>query len=365
LKPAEKNYPVHEKELLAIIRALKKWRSDLLGTHFYIYTDHHTLENFDTQKDLSRRQLRWQEFMSQYDLTITYICGEDNTVANALSRLPPNCFPDKIPPTVVNAILMIDSDHEILNKIKARYLEDEFCIRVAKTSMKGWTKLNNLWYIGDHLLIPRITDIQEILFRLAHDTLGHFGTDKSYASLRDTYYWPNMQHDLEQTYIPSCTDCLQNKSPTTCPPGLLHPLPVPDQRSSSIAMDFIGPLPTDEGYDGILMITDRLGADIQIVPTKTTITAEDLAIIFFNTWYCENGLQNDIVCDCDKIFVSHFWKALTKLTRVKLKMSSAYHPEMDGSSKRSNETVNQLLHYHVKRNQKDEYAHFPASVFKL
>ena len=128
LKPAEKNYPVHEKELLAIIHALKKWCSNLLGTHFYIYTDHCTLENFDTQKDLSRHQLRWQEFMSQYDLTITYI-REDNTVADALSRLPPNCFPDEVPPTVVNTILMINSDREILKKIKAGYLEDDFCIR--------------------------------------------------------------------------------------------------------------------------------------------------------------------------------------------------------------------------------------------
>lgn len=94
LKVAEKNYPVHEKELLAIIRALKEWRSDLLGTHFVVYTDHRTLENFDTQKDLSRRQLCWQEFMSQYDMTITYICGEDNTVADALSRLP-KLFPQR------------------------------------------------------------------------------------------------------------------------------------------------------------------------------------------------------------------------------------------------------------------------------
>ena len=157
-----------------------------------------------------------------------------------------------------------------------------------------------------------------------------------------------MRRDLEQACIPSCIDCLRNKYPTTCPPGLLHPLPVPDQRSSSIAMDFIGPLPTDEGYDCILTITDRLGADIRIVPTKTTITAKDLAMIFFDTWYCENGLPNNIVCDRDKIFVSRFWKALTKLTRVKLKMSSAYHLETNGSSERSNKTVNQLLCYHVK-----------------
>ena len=113
-----------------------------------------TLENFDTQKDLSCRQLRWQEFMLQYDLTITYIRGEDNTMADALSRLPPNCFPNEIAPMVVDVILTIDSDRDIFNKIKAGYLEDEFCICVAKTAMKGWTKINDSWYIGDCLLIP-------------------------------------------------------------------------------------------------------------------------------------------------------------------------------------------------------------------
>ena len=88
LKGAEKNYPVHEKELLAIVHFLKKWRADLLGIPIIVYTDHRTLENFNTQRDLFRRQLRWQEFMSQYDMTIVYIPGEDNSVADALSRLP-------------------------------------------------------------------------------------------------------------------------------------------------------------------------------------------------------------------------------------------------------------------------------------
>src|SRR5271168_625779 len=66
-KDTELNYPVHEKELLAVIRALKKWRSDLVGSPFFVFTDHKTLENFDKQKDLSRRQARWMEFLSQYD----------------------------------------------------------------------------------------------------------------------------------------------------------------------------------------------------------------------------------------------------------------------------------------------------------
>jgi hypothetical protein len=369
LKGAEKNYPVHEKELLAIIRALKKWRSDLLGSHIFVYTDHRTLENFDTQKDLSCRQLRWQEFLSQYDMTITYIRGEDNTVADALSRLPPNCFPDEIlhphVENAVNSILTIATDKSILDSIKTGYLEDEFCKRVASSSMKGWRKSNDLWYVGDRLLIPRVAGVRENLFRLAHDSLGHFGADKSYAALRDAYYWPNMCHDLKVAYIPSCVDCLRNKSRTTCAPGPLHPLPVPDGRGDSVAMDFIGPLPTDNGLDCILTITDRVGANIRIVPTNTNITAEDLAVLFFDNWYCENGLPNSIVCDRDKLFVSRFWKALTRLTGVKLKMSSSFHPETDGSSERSNKTVNQMLRFHVKRNQKGWVRALPRIRFQI
>ena len=116
LKGAELNYPIHEKELLAILRALKKWRADLLGMTFQVYTDHRTLENFTSQKDLSRRQLRWQEFMSQYDMTITYIKGEENTVADALSRLPPRSFRDEMdldliakPPALAAGILSISA----------------------------------------------------------------------------------------------------------------------------------------------------------------------------------------------------------------------------------------------------------------
>lgn len=86
-KGAELNYPVHEKELLAIIRALSKWRTDLLGYRFEIWTDHKTLEHFGNQRDLSRRQVRWMEFLSQYDASINYIPGENNCAADALSHL--------------------------------------------------------------------------------------------------------------------------------------------------------------------------------------------------------------------------------------------------------------------------------------
>ena len=192
LSGAEKNYPIHEKELLAIIHALKKWQTDLIGAEFVVYTDHHTLKNFNTQRDLSHQQLRWQEFMSQYEMRIVYIHGEDNCVADALSRLPNNCFPDERPDTTlpykhwkqpIGVVLSIESDHSVLSSIKSGYDQDIFCQRLSKNTVPGAQFINRLWYIGDRLVIPQVGDLCKNLFRLAHDTLGHFSVDKSYASL--------------------------------------------------------------------------------------------------------------------------------------------------------------------------------------
>jgi hypothetical protein len=93
LNGTKHNYPVHKKELLSIICALKKWHADLLGSPIYVYTDHRILQNFDMQKDLSHRHLCWQELMSQYEINITYILGKDNTAADALSCVPASAFP--------------------------------------------------------------------------------------------------------------------------------------------------------------------------------------------------------------------------------------------------------------------------------
>jgi len=130
-------------------------------------------------------------------------------------------------------------------------------------------------------------------------------------------------------------------------------------------MDFIGPLPLNDGFDCILSITDHLGSDIQIIPTCTDITTEDLVILFFNHWYCESGLPKDIISDRDKLFLSKFLHALHKLTGVKIKLSSTYHPETDSSSERSNKTINQCICYHVCRNQKGWVRALPRICFDI
>jgi hypothetical protein len=131
-------------------------------------------------------------------------------------------------------------------------------------------------------------------------------------------------------------ECQRNKNSTTKAMGPLHPLPIPDERGDSIAIDFIGPLPEENGFDCILTMTDRLNSDIQIVPCTTKTTAEQLAILFFDKWYCENGLPLEIISDRDKLFMAKFWKHLMLLTGIRHKQSSAYHPQTDGPGKQKN-----------------------------
>ena len=215
------------------------------------------------------------------------------------------------------------------------------------------------------MIIPHTGSLCELLFQLAHDTLGHFGFDKTYGSLRSAYYWPNMRRDLEKGYVVLCPECQPNKSSTLKLIGPLHPLPIPDQRGDSVTIDFIGPLPEDNSFNCIITFTNHLGRDIQLAATHTDIDAEQLAYVFFDKWYCEDGLPADIVSNRDKLFISKFWKALHKLTGVKLELSTAYHPQTDGTSERTNKTVNQCLRYHIERNQQGWSRALPRIRFHI
>jgi len=245
----------------------------------------------------------------------------------------------------MSATLKISADESFLQEVIARYSEDSWCktLPSAALSLPSLQLRDCLWYIGDCLIIPCTRNLQETLFTLMHDTLGHFSFHKTYRLLRTAYYWLNMCQDLEQGYVKSCPDCQCNKSSTT--------IPIPDQCGDSVAIDFIGPLPEDEEKNCIVTFTDCLGSNIQIILMHTDITAEQLATIFFDEWYCKNSLPTDIISDRDKLFILRFWKALHCLTGVKLKMSTAYHPEMDGASECTNKMVNQALQFHVEHNQ--------------
>lgn len=224
---------------------------------------------------------------------------------------------------------------------------------------------NGLLFMGSHLVVPKYKDIWEQLFRLAHNHLGHFGGEKSYALLRDKFYWLNTRRDLVSAYIPGCGPCQQNKSSTVKVPGPLHPLPVPDKRFDSVAINFMGPVPVNDGFDAIVTMTDQLGANIQITPCNTNMTAKDFAVVFFKWWYCKNGCPLEIISNQDNVFISKFWRELMRMTGVKHKLSTVYHPETDGSSERPNKTVMQCLCYHVEHNQKGGAKALPKVHFDI
>jgi hypothetical protein len=163
LHSAELHYPIHEQEMLSIICALKKWHCDLLGSNFTIYTDHQTLWNFDMQKELSKRQARWMEYMSQYDCTINYINGNDNCVADALSHLPNSVDRHT---SIVASVFEIRSDSVFVQDIKDGYHTDPWCRALATDlacgmtdSKLGLTLCNRLIFISQCLVIPKHKDL--------------------------------------------------------------------------------------------------------------------------------------------------------------------------------------------------------------
>src|SRR6202453_1596219 len=162
MKGAQLNYPVHEQEMLSIILALKRWRVDLMGTKIEIYTDHQTLETFDEQKDLSRRQSRWMKYSLQYEYEIHYVKGEDNTVADALSQLEGDDSPDPEPLSPISAVFSIASDPELIKNIKAGYKDNPFTSKIMKdikskmiTPSSEIQVQDGLLYLGQHLAIPQ------------------------------------------------------------------------------------------------------------------------------------------------------------------------------------------------------------------
>ncbi|MGH7240309.1 MAG: RNase H-like domain-containing protein, partial [Candidatus Saccharimonadales bacterium] len=227
---AEKNYPVHEQELLAVVHALKKWRVYLLGVHFKVRTDHESLKYLMTQKDLSRRQARWQELLADYDFEIAYTPGKTNSVADSLSRYPFHQTPELQVPIQVSSLSSstVHLDSNYVDHIKEGYLKDPFFINMRKniSSIPGAQVQNGLLLIGNRLCLPADKEMRREFIHNAHDALGHFGDAKVTEVLRKSYFWPHMAKDIEK-YCKTCDACQRYKSSTQAPVGPLHSLPVP------------------------------------------------------------------------------------------------------------------------------------------
>ncbi|GJP71187.1 hypothetical protein CLOP_g2032 [Closterium sp. NIES-67] len=308
LHGAELNYPIHDKEALAIIIAFKAWRCYLEGRRTTVYTDHCSLKYLKTQPNLSRRQVRWIDFLeTHFHYDIVYKPGHKNK-ADALSR-------------------------------------------PAHGSTKIW--------------VPNYPPLRQLLLEEYHDVLyaGHFGSNKTLTGIAKHYYWPHMADDV-QKFVTSCDTCQRMKSSKQKKAGLLQPLPVPEQPWQVVSLDFITGLPpTSSGHDAILVVIDKFSKMGHFIPTHTTARTEETAQLFVRHIISQHGIPTTLISDRDPKFTSKFWKELMSLLGTKLAMSSAYHPQTDGQTERLNQIVEQLLRAACKDDISKWDLHLPVLEF--
>ena len=178
------------------------------------------------------------------------------------------------------------TDPKIREEIRKSYHEDSFFKPIVENPEQYplyITQDNGLIYLHDgRLCIPNSKSTRELLLHQHHDNENHFGIGKSYQALSSRYFWPGLSKDVRK-YTASCLQCLRNKSSNRVPTGLLHPLPIPHECFTDIAMDFIDPFLKSKGYDTILVIINRLTNYVHIKPIYSTATASDIALLVYST----------------------------------------------------------------------------------
>lgn len=351
--PAETRYPIHHKELLAIVVSLKEWRHYLHGSRFSIIvlTDHKSLVHFDTQPKLTERQARWNEFMSEFDYEIIHQEGKKNVVADALSRRPDHAGDIDIPRViqVLNHVSTISSSMEA--EIQSACSSDEFAQSIYKgiiTSRARQFSVKDglIWYNRSRLYVPDVLSLKTLIIRECHDSKMqcHIGFQKTYDLVSRQFYWPNMYVEIKK-YVLTCLICQRTKAENKRKAGLLQPLPIPERRWQIVSLDFIVQLPrTKNGHDTVFIVVDKLSKRAYFIATTTTVTAPEVALLYFkNITKNGHGIPEGIVSDRDSKFTSSFWQSLWSLLDTKLQMSTAHHPETDGQTEIVNRTLEQML----------------------
>src|SRR5579862_4436921 len=412
MQPAELNYDIHDKEMLAIILSFEAWRAELEGlqhTPFTVYSDHRALEYFMTTKKLSARQARWAEYLSRYHFLLTYRTGRTNERADALSRKredllsqsqvmaanrtqillprekltdevvrdlqlaplepfggsqstvkaardPPQALADPLMTPVSNGLELID---KLLNANRTAPELEELQVKARTEVEDTWQLRDGLLlrygklYVPDSPLTPEMP-LRTALIREAHDQplMGHPGRAKLRQLLQGRYYWPGQGKDIDR-YRDNCHACRRSHVPRDRAPGLLHPLPVPGRPWEHVSVDFKKCPESRRRHNMIAVFVDRLSKRPITVPVRDTITARELAPLFLEHVVRHVGVPESIVSDRGPQFVSDFWGEFCRRIGTKLKLSTANHPQTDGQTEIVNQYFDQRLRPYINHYQDD------------
>ena len=408
--PAEINYEIHDKELLAVVDTFKHWRCYCEGaTHqVQVFSDHQNLEYFTNTKVLNRRQARWAQELAGVNFRIYYRPGTQNGKPDALSRRseyrPEKGGVENQPITTVlgekhfgnfeketeerRASSFVCSSAR-LSSLPARKWSPAFLEEIRKTAkddapyqearkkeeaermdpaskdqkVKELEAKEGLLYRRNKLWIPK-GKVQSVM-ESEHDTkvAGHMGQDKTIELIRRNFWWPKMNERIID-FVKSCPECQKNKTARHQPYGLSSPLELPYAPWQSIAMDFITELPVSENCDQLWVIIDRFTKMAHFIPLpQDGKTAADLARGFAKEVWRFHGLPTDIVSDRVSHFTSGVWQQFLSLLGIRTQMSTAFQLQTDGQTERLNQTIESYLRAFVGQEQDDWVHLLPMAEF--
>ncbi|GJU62549.1 reverse transcriptase domain-containing protein [Tanacetum coccineum] len=319
LKIHEKNYTTHDLELGAVVFALKIWRHYLYGTKSVIYTDHKSLQHIFDQKELNMRQRRWLELFSDYECEIKYHPGKANVVVDALSRKA------RVKPRRVRAMAVtIQSGVKgLILAAQGEAFKDENVLAegLNGTDQQMEKREDGSLYYMDRIWVPLVGSVRTKIMDEAHKTRYsvHPGADKMYYDLRDMYWWPSMKKEIA-IYVSKCLTCAKVKTEHQRPSGLLQQPEIPEWKLTKSA---------------------------HFLAIREDYSMEKLARLYIDEIVVRHGIPTSIISDRDGRFTSRFWQTMQKVLGTRLDMSTAYHPQTDGQSERTIQTLEDMLRAYV------------------
>ncbi|XP_026164228.1 uncharacterized protein LOC113131342 [Mastacembelus armatus] len=329
LSPAERNYDVGDRELLAVKLALEEWRHWLEGAKhpFTILTDHKNLEHFRTAKRLNPRQARWSGVFSRFHFTLSFRPGAKNSKADALSRLHSPSDSKVEPEFILPASA----------RLGAARLPLEQEVSQANAGNPSPARCPSHCLFVPPQLRSRVLEVCH-----ASRLHVHPGVRRTLQVVRQRFWWPGLRGDVHQ-YVLACSTCARFKASNQASSGLLQPLPIPLRPWTHIAMDFVTGLPPSLGNTTILTIVDRFSKMVHFVPLPRLPSALRTAQALVDHVVRLHGIPQEIVSDRGPQFIATSWREFCRLLGITLSLSSGYHPQTYGQAERLNQELEKGL----------------------
>ena len=329
MSPAEQNYDIGNRELLAIKLALEEWRHWLEGAQhpFEVITDHRNLEYLREAKRLNTRQARWSLFFTRFNFKVTYRPGDKNVKADSLSRLHQPDIVSSTPESILPPAMIVSP---------IQWSLDDHIADATRTEPAPPGGPEGRTYVPTRLRLSLMDSI--------HTSLGsgHPGSQQTLSLVQQRYWWPNMTQDVSR-FVKSCSVCAMAKVPRHLPEGKLVPLPVPTRPWSHLGVDFITDLPSSDSHTCVLVVVDRFSKACKLIPLPGLPTAFETAEALFTQIFRHFGIPEDIVSDRGPQFISRVWKAFFNLLGVSVSLTSGYHPQSNGQTERKIQEIGRYL----------------------